>query len=346
MQVRQNDIGMAVTFLQAEHQFDAQLPGGTYDQVFAHRHTKVGWGYLWVVNSSDFQYHLPDEAIAKHPMEPRRAARSSFVALDATDKEAQRTLFEAEDIEVVYNLVAMLSAKGEQDPMAAWKLNMEPLLHTLEMAREGLVERVFWPSSMAVFGADAPKNATPQESALNPTTVYGVSKTAGELWCNYYHETFGVDVRSIRYPGLIGFRSMPGGGTTDYAVDAFHCAIDGRPLCCYLDPDERLPMMSMSDAVRGTLQLMEAPRESISVRTSYNLHGCDFTPAELTAAIALHLPGFETTYQPDHRQAIAASWPDTLDDSVATRDWDWKSTHNVNDLVTHMLEGLAQPTHR
>ncbi|MEE2919651.1 MAG: NAD-dependent epimerase/dehydratase family protein [Bacteroidota bacterium] len=285
---------------------------------------------------------LSDLHSSPHP----DAARSSFVALDATDKEAQRTLFEAEDIEVVYNLVAMLSAKGEQDPMAAWKLNMEPLLHTLEMAREGLVERVFWPSSMAVFGADAPKNATPQESALNPTTVYGVSKTAGELWCNYYHETFGVDVRSIRYPGLIGFRSMPGGGTTDYAVDAFHCAIDGRPLCCYLDPDERLPMMSMSDAVRGTLQLMEAPRESISVRTSYNLHGCDFTPAELTAAIALHLPGFETTYQPDHRQAIAASWPDTLDDSVATRDWDWKSTHNVNELVTHMLEGLAQPTHR
>ena len=152
---------------------------------------------------------LSDLHSSPHP----DAARSSFVALDATDKEAQRTLFEAEDIEVVYNLVAMLSAKGEQDPMAAWKLNMEPLLHTLEMAREGLVERVFWPSSMAVFGADAPKNATPQESALNPTTVYGVSKTAGELWCNYYHETFGVDVRSIRYPGLIGFRSMPGGGT-------------------------------------------------------------------------------------------------------------------------------------
>ena len=179
--------------------------------------------------------HGPDQVVLSdlRPSPNPDAALSPFVTLDARDKDGQRAVIEGENIEVVYNLVAMLSAKGEQDPMAAWALNMEPLLHTLELAREGLVEKVFWPSSIAVFGPDAPKLGTPQDAALNPTTVYGVSKTAGELWCKYYHETFGVDVRSIRYPGLIGFRSMPGGGTTDYAVDAFHCAMEGRPLTCY-----------------------------------------------------------------------------------------------------------------
>ena len=291
--------------------------------------------------------HGPDQVVLSdlRPSPHPDAALSRFVTLDARDKDGQRAVLEGENIEVVYNLVAMLSAKGEQDPMAAWALNMEPLLHTLELAREGLVEKVFWPSSIAVFGPDAPKLGTPQDAALNPTTVYGVSKTAGELWCKYYHETFGVDVRSIRYPGLIGFRSMPGGGTTDYAVDAFHCAMEGRPLTCYLEASERLPMMTMSDAVRGTLELMDAPAEDIHVRTSYNLHGCDFTPAELTDAIADHIPGFEVTYDPDHRQSIAASWPDRLDDRAATRDWGWKAGHDVNGLVAHVLEGLTQPTH-
>ena len=285
---------------------------------------------------------LSDLRPSPHP----NAALSAFVALDARDKDAQRALFEGEDIEVVYNLVAMLSAKGEQDPMAAWALNMEPLLHTLELAREKLVKKVFWPSSIAVFGPDAPKIGTPQNAALNPTTVYGVSKAAGELWCKYHHETFGVDVRSIRYPGLIGFRSMPGGGTTDYAVEAFHCALEGRPLKCYLEATERLPMMTMSDAVRGTLELMEAPAEDIQVRTSYNLHGCDFTPAELAEAIASRISEFEVTYHPDHRQTIAASWPDQLDDEAAARDWGWQAVHDVDGLVAHILEGLAQPTHR
>ena len=237
----------------------------------------------------------------------------------------------------------MLSAKAAK---WAWALNMEPLLHTLELAREKLVKKVFWPSSIAVFGPDAPKIGTPQNAALNPTTVYGVSKAAGELWCKYHHETFGVDVRSIRYPGLIGFRSVPGGGTTDYAVEAFHCALEGRPLKCYLEATERLPMMTMSDAVRGTLELMEAPAEDIKVRTSYNLHGCDFTPAELAEAIASRISKFEVTYHPDHRQTIAASWPDQLDDEAAARDWGWQAVHDVDGLVAHILEGLAQPTHR
>ena len=226
--------------------------------------------------------------------------------------------------------------------MAAWSLNMDPLLHTLELAREGRVKRVFWPSSIAVFGADASKDGTPQNAALLPTTIYGVSKAAGELWCKYYHDKFGVDVRSIRYPGLIGFRSMPGGGTTDYAVDAFHCAQAGQPLTCYLDENERLPMMSMHDAVRGAMELMEAPSKSIRIRTSYNLSGCDFTPCELTRALQQRVPGFDTVYAPDHRQEIAASWPNSLDDSDARRDWGWSPRHDVQGLVAHVLDGLTQ----
>jgi len=284
---------------------------------------------------------LSDVRPCPHP----DAALSTFVTADATDLDAQRALMEGDDIDVVYNLVAMLSAKGESHPMAAWGLNMNPLLHTLELAREGKVKRVFWPSSIAVFGPEAPKNGTAQDAALVPTTVYGVSKTAGELWCKYYHDKFGVDVRSIRYPGLIGYRSMPGGGTTDYAVDAFHCAATGKALTCYLAHDERLPMMSMSDAVRGTLELMEAPSADVQVRTSYNLHGCDFTPAELTAAIRRHVPDFEVVYAPDHRQAIAESWPNRLDDHAARRDWGWQPEHDVEGLVQHVLEGLAQPIH-
>ena len=173
--------------------------------------------------------------------------------------------------------------------------------------------------------------------------MYGVSKIAGELWCDYYHTKYGVDVRSLRYPGLIGYRSQPGGGTTDYAVDALIQAAQGRELECYLDANERLPMMSMDDAIRGTLQLMDAPSESITVRTSYNLHGCDFSPAELEAAIQVHVPEFAMTYAPDHRQAIAASWPNSMDDSAAQQDWGWKAEHDVSGLVEHIFQGLQQP---
>ena len=284
---------------------------------------------------------LSDVRPSPHP----EAAKSMFIAADAKDLDAQRAILESHDVEVVYNLVAMLSAKGEVNPLAAWSLNMDPLLHTLELAREGRVKRVFWPSSIAVFGVDASKDGTPQNAALLPTTIYGVSKAAGELWCKYYHDKFGVDVRSIRYPGLIGFRSMPGGGTTDYAVDAFHCAQAGQPLTCYLDENERLPMMSMDDAVRGTMELMEAPSECIRIRTSYNLSGCDFTPCELTRALQQRVPGFDTMYAPDHRQDIAASWPNSLDDSDARRDWGWSPRHDVQGLVAHVLDGLTQQSY-
>jgi nucleoside-diphosphate-sugar epimerase len=285
------------------------------------------------------QVVLADIRPVPHPS----ADQSPFVHLDATDGAALNAVLVEHDVEVMFMLVAMLSAKGETMPLAAWDLNMSPLLLALEAAKEGKVKQVFWPSSIAVFGPDAPKDATPQDAGLTPTTVYGVSKVAGELWCKYYHDKFGVDVRSLRYPGLIGFRSQPGGGTTDYAVEAFHRAAAGEALSCYLDANERLPMMSMEDAVRGTLELMAAPSEDIRVRTSYNLNGCDFTPAELVAAIRTHVPEFAVSYTPDRRQDIAASWPNSLDDSAARRDWGWKPQHDVSGLVEHMFQGLQQP---
>lgn len=269
-----------------------------------------------------------------------QANKSEFMLLDATDENAVRKVISDGNFECVYHLVAMLSARGENDPLAAWDLNMKSLLIILECAREGMVDKVFWPSSIAVFGPDAEKNSTPQDTFCDPTTIYGVSKVSGELWANYYNKKYGVDIRSIRYPGLIGHRSLPGGGTTDYAVDAFYKAIDGVEFECYLEADEALPMMHMDDAVRATLDLMEAPSDSISVRTSYNLSGCSFSPAELNSAIAEIMPEFNTVYNPDARQQIAASWPNSIDDSKARNDWGWEPKFDTKGLVAAMLEAL------
>tara|TARA_B100000780_G_scaffold163537_1_gene114343 strand:+ start:9070 stop:10059 length:990 start_codon:yes stop_codon:yes gene_type:complete len=266
--------------------------------------------------------------------------RSEFISLDATDIEAVRKTLQQGGFTHVYHLVAMLSAKGEENPIAGWDLNMKSLLNVLECAKEGLVQKVFWPSSIAVFGPNAPKIKTSQDTFCDPTTVYGVSKVAGELWAKYYFEHYGVDVRSIRYPGLIGHRSQPGGGTTDYAVEAFYRALDKKPFVCYLDKDEALPMMHMDDAVRATLDLMEAPKQEIKTRTSYNLSGCSFSPSELNEEIFKFVSDFKTEYKPDYRQKIAASWPDSIDDSEAKNDWDWKPKFTTTKLVEQMLEGL------
>ena len=267
--------------------------------------------------------------------------RSDFILLDATDTEAVRSVIKNVGFTTVYQLVAMLSAKGEANPVAAWDLNMKSLITVLECAKDGLVEKVFWPSSIAVFGPNAPKNRTPQDSFCDPTTIYGVSKVAGELWCNYYHEKYGVDVRSLRYPGLIGHRSMPGGGTTDYAVEAFYKAIEGVEFKCYLDKDESLPMMHMEDAVRSTIELMAAPSERINTRTSYNVSGCSFSPGELNDAIVKLHPCFTTSYNLDQRQSIAASWPNSIDDSRAKEDWGWNSSYGTVELVKAMLNALS-----
>lgn len=268
------------------------------------------------------------------------ANRSEFVELDSTDSKALRDILNSGEYSTVYQLVAMLSAKGESNPLSAWDLNMKSLINVLECAKDGLVKKVFWPSSIAVFGPEAPKDGTPQDTFCNPTTIYGVSKVSGELWCKYYFDKYGVDARSIRYPGLIGHRSLPGGGTTDYAVDAFYKALEGVEFDCYLNSDETLPMMHMNDAIRATLDLMEAPADSIKLRTSYNLSGCSFSPEELTEEIARVIPGFKMSYNPDHRQNIAASWPNSIDDATAREDWGWKPELGVKELVEAMLNAL------
>ena len=259
------------------------------------------------------------------------------VALDATNAAAVRALVEREGIREVYQLVAMLSATGEKSPDKAWALNMDTLFIVLDMAREGLLDRVFWPSSIAAFGPTTPRVDTPQYTVMDPTTVYGVSKLAGELWCQYYRQKFGVDVRSLRYPGLISWKTPPGGGTTDYAIDIFHAARRDERYTSFLDAETRLPMMHMEDAIRATLQLMAAPKESLSVHTSYNVAAVDFTPAELAAAIAQRMPGYTMDYAPDFRQAIANSWPQRIDDAEARRDWGWNPRYDLDALVDDMM---------
>jgi nucleoside-diphosphate-sugar epimerase len=265
-----------------------------------------------------------------------------FLQFDIMDKDMLGMLVRKHKINHIYLLAAILSASGEQQPRRAWDLNMQSLLNTLEVAREENVSKVFWPSSIAVFGSDAPKENCPQDVALWPGTVYGISKAAGEAWCKYYYDRYGVDTRSLRYPGLISHHSLPGGGTTDYAVDIFHAAVDSKPFTCFLKPHTRLPMMYMEDAVRATIELMEAPARKISVRTSYNLAAISFTPAGITREIKKHYPTLETSYAPDYRQAIADSWPASIDDSRALRDWGWKPRFGLAELTTDMLLQLSK----
>lgn len=263
-----------------------------------------------------------------------------YVQMDVLDRAFVREYIINNEVKEVYLLAALLSATAEKNPDFAWRLNMEGLFTILDLAKEGHVEKIFWPSSIAVFGPTTPQENTPQYTVMEPTTVYGISKQAGERWCEYYHQKFGVDVRSIRYPGLISYASLPGGGTTDYAVDIFYQAKKYNKFTSFLSENTRLPMMFMEDAIRGTLELMDAPAENLTVRSSYNFSGCAFTPAELTQEIQHHLPTFETTYQPDFRQAIADSWPGSIDDSVARKDWGWKERYGVKQLVQTMLENV------
>jgi len=273
-----------------------------------------------------------------------------FLPLDIMDKEILRVQVRRHEVKTIYLLVAMLSAAGEKNPMLAWHLNMQSLINTLEVAREEEVKKVFWPSSIAVFGMDAPKENCPQEAYAAPSTVYGISKLAGEQWCHYYYYRYGVDVRSIRYPGLISYKTLPGGGTTDYAIEIFHSAIRGESYSCFLRSDKRLPMMYMDDAVRATIELMEAPESRISVRTAYNLAGISFTPSEIAHEIKKLIPGFQIEYKPDFRQAIADSWPESIDDHVASEDWGWKPAFNLRDMtaemISHISPGLAVSSKR
>jgi nucleoside-diphosphate-sugar epimerase len=271
---------------------------------------------------------------------PPILANGPYLKLDILDREAVRKYIIDEHVEEVYLLAALLSATAEKNPDFAWRLNMEGLFTILDLAKEGHVKKVFWPSSIAVFGPTTPADLTPQHTVMEPSTVYGISKQAGERWCEYYFNKFGVDVRSIRYPGLISYKSLPGGGTTDYAVDIFYKAKSQGNFTCFLKEDTALPMMFMDDAIRGTIELMQAPAEQIKIRSAYNLAGSSFTPAELATSIQKHLPDFSISYEPDFRQAIADSWPNSIDDSHAQKDWGWKAEFDTDAMVKVMLENV------
>jgi threonine 3-dehydrogenase len=260
--------------------------------------------------------------------------------LDALNPEALAELVNKWEITQIYHLAAILSATGEKNPLWAWDINMRSLFNVLETARATGVQKVYYPSSIAVFGREAAKFDTPQFEVLIPETVYGISKVAGENWANYYFRRYGLDVRSLRYPGIIGYQSLPGGGTTDYAVDIYHYAVRGETFTCFLSADTALPMLYMPDAIRATLELMEAPAENIRVRSSYNLAGMSFTPAEIAASIQKQVPDFRIQYAPDFRQTIADSWPASIDDSAARQDWGWKPMYDLDAMTTDMLTHL------
>ena len=286
--------------------------------------------------------HGSDAVIATDFQESVKSkfAYCRFQTLDVLDKDAIANLIQEEKITQVYHLAAILSANGEKNPVQAWDINMRGLLNVLELAKEFKLDKVFWPSSIAVFGPNSPKTNTPQDAFKNPTTVYGISKLAGEHWCEYYFNTYGVDVRSLRFPGLIGYKSLPGGGTTDYAVDIYYKAVNKEPFTCFLQEDTALPMMYMEDAVQATLQLMAAHVVNIHIRTSYNLDGMSFSPKEIAESIRSHYPEFNIQYAPDFRQKIADSWPSSLNDDCARNDWGWKASFGLAEMTAEILTQL------
>lgn len=265
-----------------------------------------------------------------------------FEIIDATNYNDIKKVIQKQNITQVYLMAAMLSAVAEKRTMKAWELNMTSLLNVLELAKEKLINKVFWPSSMAVFGATSPKINTPQHTVMEPSTVYGISKVAGEHWCNYYYEKFGVDVRSIRYPGIISWKTKPGGGTTDYAIDIYFNAVANKKYECFLSKNTRLPMMYMDDAIKATIKIMQADASVIKTRTSYNLAAISFTPEEMATEIKKHISGFEITYNPDFRQDIASSWPQIIDDSEARKDWNWNHTFDLQLLTNEMLTNIKK----
>jgi len=263
-----------------------------------------------------------------------------YVSMDVMNKEMLHVQVIRQGFTQIYLLAAILSATGEKNPNLAWNLNMQGLLNVLDIAREEKLKKIYWPSSIAVFGPTSPKIKCPQQTVIEPITVYGISKYAGEFWCNYYFQKFGVDVRSLRYPGLISYKSEPGGGTTDYAVEIYHEAVGDKHYTCFLDKDTYLPMMYMPDAIRSTIELMEAPANKIKTRTSYNISSMSFSPKDITEEIKKHVPLFEIEYEPDFRQAIANSWPQSIDDSEARHDWGWQPQYDLSSMTEDMLKNL------
>jgi nucleoside-diphosphate-sugar epimerase len=265
-----------------------------------------------------------------------------YAMLNAMDAAATLELIKKEGITQVYLLAALLSATGEKEPKRAWEINMQGLLQLLDIGVQEKLSKIYWPSSIAVFGSTTPHQNTPQETVIEPRTVYGISKYAGELWCQYYHQRWGLDVRSLRYPGLISWKSAPGGGTTDYAVEIYHEALKHKKYTCFLKEDTYLPMMYMDDAIRGTIELVDAPADQIKTRMAYNLSAMSFSPREIADSIRVHIPEFTIDYAPDFRQQIADGWPDSIDDTAAREHWNWKPRFDLAAMTTDMLRNLSR----
>ena len=288
--------------------------------------------------------HGTDNVIASDIREAHPILKDSgpYAILNAMDANAILELIRKEGVTQVYLLAAMLSATGEKDPKRAWEVNMQSLLQLLDLGVQEKLTKIYWPSSIAVFGPTTPHHNTPQQTVVEPRTVYGISKSAGELWCQYYHQRWGLDVRSLRYPGLISWKSAPGGGTTDYAVEIYHEALKHKKYTSFLSEDTYLPMMYMDDAIRGTIELMEAPAELLQTRMSYNLSAMSFSPKEIAASIQKHIPEFTIDYAPDFRQQIADGWPKSIDDSTARAHWNWKHEYDLDKMTAAMLENLSK----
>jgi nucleoside-diphosphate-sugar epimerase len=283
-----------------------------------------------------------DSVIASDVKVAEQAKEGPFEVVDVMDRDSILTVVKRHKINQIYLLAALLSATAEKMPKLGWDLNMQGLFNVLDLAKEKIIEQVYWPSSIAVFGPNTPKVATPQFTVMEPSTVYGISKQAGERWCEYYYNKYQVDVRSLRYPGLIGWKSAPGGGTTDYAVHIFHEALRTGTYECFLGPNTTLPMMYMPDAIRATINIMQAPAEQIRIRSSYNLAGFSFNPEELAAEIRRHIPDFKISYKPDSRQQIADSWPQSIDDQRASEDWNWKLKYDLKGMTDDMIVNLRK----
>ncbi len=271
--------------------------------------------------------------------------KGPYAVLNATDGNAILELLKKEGINQVYLLAALLSATGEKNPKLAWDINMHSLLQLLELGVQEKLSKIYWPSSIAVFGPTTPTQNTPQQTIVEPRTVYGISKYAGELWCQYYSQRWGLDVRSLRYPGLISWKSEPGGGTTDYAVEIYHEALKNKTYTSFLSENTYLPMMYMDDAIRGTIELMEAPADLLKTRMAYNIGAMSFSPAEIASEIQKHIPDFSINYNPDFRQQIADGWPKSIDDTAARNDWGWRNTFDLDSMTTDMLLHL-KTTHQ
>lgn len=299
-------------------------------------------GQIGSVLTQELKKKFGNENVIASDLRSKDDYEGLFEILDATDKDAIENIVVKYKITQIYHLAAILSAKGEENPLGTWEINMKTMFNVFEVSRLNKVDKVFFPSSIGVFGDAALSDATPQATFLNPATVYGISKAAGENWSQYYFERYGLDIRSLRYPGIIGYQSLPGGGTTDYAVDIYHKAVNGEDFSCFLEEDTVLPMIFMDDAIRATIELMDIPKENIKTRTSYNLASMSFSPDEIAAAIQKEIPTFKISYQPDFRQQIAASWPRSIDDSEARIDWNWKPKYNLELMSKVMLEKLSE----